>query len=287
MKYLIPLTIFSFLLFGCIQQHTIFYQIDQETKLEDAVIAGSVTSVVKFNSKLYACDGNIYSKDENAVRGWSKISGPDGNIIKLAADTNNLYALNSDKKLYTMSKDAASWSEVTTTKVGTVEIIFDNGNDKAYLKGSSGYFELNNSSDPQSTAAVSSIVILKTDSNWEYTASGGTVSSKNGTLGTVSGLGEVYSLTYSKADSAIYAGTSKGLRKLPVDTSGKLTGANEDPPGNWVSTIKTYEAFDVLATGDNGNTALYSSTIAQGSANVKVNGLWGYYYGRRSNWNRE
>ena len=50
--------------FGCKNGLTMFEQIDQETKLEDAVITGVVNSLVKFNSKLYASDGNLYIKHE-------------------------------------------------------------------------------------------------------------------------------------------------------------------------------------------------------------------------------
>ena len=89
-------------------------------------------------------------------------------------------------------------------------------------------------------------------------------------------------------DNAIYAGTSKGLKKLPLDEAGKLTGEKFNPPGNWDATIKSYEAFAVLATGtDTSDAALYTSTISSGSDYSKINGLWGYYYTRRDNWNRE
>lgn len=89
-------------------------------------------------------------------------------------------------------------------------------------------------------------------------------------------------------DNAIYAGTSKGLKKLPLDEAGKLSGKSQDPPGNWAATIKAYKAFAVLATETNtSDAALYTSTIEEGSAYAKVNGLWGYYYSRRDTWNRE
>ena len=132
------------------------------------------------------------------------------------------------------------------------------------------------------------VIVVSTDSKTYY-ASGSTVQGKNGfDLGSVDVGAEIYSRTYSPVDNALYAGTSKGLKKLPLDGSGKLTEKKLDPPGNWGATIKEYEAYAVLATGtDSSDSALYSSTIATGSANAKVNGLWGYYYSRRDNWNRE
>ena len=105
---------------------------------------------------------------------------------------------------------------------------------------------------------------------------------------TVSGLGIIYSLTYSEAEKALYAGTSGGLKKIILDEMGGLTGETAAPPGNWAATINDCEPFAVLATGDAPeNAALYTSTIKGGSAYAKINGLWGYYYNRRNNWNRE
>lgn len=281
--------------FGCKNGLTMFEQIDQETKLEDAVITGVVNSLVKLNSKskLYASDGNLYTKNENDVREWSKIGSPAGTIIKLAADKDGLYALNKDSELYFLEQDSSIWQLVPTSTVGTVETIFCDGWETAYLKAGDGqFYKLSAATEPTQGGSITSAVMVKTKGgNDTYTARGGTVtgtSSVQSSLGSVSGLGEVYSLTHSQVDNAIYAGTSKGLKKLPMDKDGRLTGEVKDPPGNWGATIKEYEAFAVLATGtDSSNSALYSSTIATGSAGAKVNGLWGYYYSRRDNWNRE
>lgn len=291
-KYIFPLLLVLFA-FACKNELTIFEQINEETKLEDAIITGVVNSVVKFNSKLYASDGNLYTKNENDVRGWSKIGSPSGTIIKLAADSTNLYALNEDKVLYT-STNADSWTKVDTTSMGTIQTIFWDGANEtpgAYLKTSAGKFYklVNGSSPSQEESSIKSTVIVKNNGK-TYTASNGTVSDDQSGK-PVSDLGTVYSLTYSAVDSALYAGTSKGLQKLPVGSDGRLTGDKLAPPGNWGATIKEYEAFAVLATtgtdSSNPNPALYSSTIATGSAGAKVNGLWGYYYSRRDNWNRE
>ncbi|MDY3756198.1 MAG: hypothetical protein SOZ84_09400 [Treponema sp.] len=276
------------LLASCKDGLTIFDQIDQETKLEDAVITGSVNSIVKSDNTLYASDGNIYAKSVNAVRDWSKIASPGGTIIKLAADATNIYALNADRVLYT-STNGSAWNTINTSSTGTIETIFWDGDTNAYLKTTAGkFYKLQNVSSPsQEESSIKSTVIVK-NNGYTYSASGSTVSVNNGSdLGSVDVDATVYSLTYSKADSAIYAGTSKGLKKLPVGTDGKLTGAKLDPPGNWGATIKSYEAFAVLATGTTPNDfALYSSTIKGGTTYAKVNGLWGYY-NSRNNWNRE
>lgn len=288
-KYIFPLLLVLFA-FACKNELTIFEQINEETKLEEAEIKGSVNSIVKFKEKLYATDGNIYSKNIDVVRGWGATAGPGGNIYKLASNKTNLYALN-EQGLFTTT-DGSAWNKVDVSEtISSIETIFDNEFDTVYIHGTekgaseTSYFKLEGTT-PNSTDEVSSIVVLKTDKG-TYTAKDGTVTGSND-LGSVSDLGKVCSLTYSAVDKAIYAGTMDGLRRLPVDDAGKLTGEVKDPPGNWGATIKGYEAFAVLATGtDTSDAALYTSTIEGTPAYAKINGLWGYYYSRRDNWNRE
>ena len=368
-KYIFPLLLVLFA-FACKNELTIFEQINEETKLEEAEIKGSVNSIVKFKEKLYATDGNIYSKNIGVVRGWGATAGPGGNIYKLASNETNLYALN-EQGLFTTT-DGSAWKKVDVSgTISSIETIFDNGFDTAYIHGTAkgasetSYFKLEGTT-ANPTDEVSSIVVLKTDKGIYTAAKDGTVMGKPLTagfstdaLGSVSDLGEVnllyytdnaiyvftnaggyklpldpatgnlstkedlpkvteintgkgiytakagtvtgsndlgsvsiseivHSLTYSVEDEAVYAGTSKGLRKLPVGDAGKLTGENLAPPGNSNATIKSYEAFAVLATGTKPNdSALYTSTISSGSDYSKINGLWGYYYSRRDNWNRE
>lgn len=289
-RYSISALLMILLLAACKNGLTIFDQIDQETKLEEAVITGSVNSIVKHNGTLYACDGYIYSKNVKDIRGWSKINGPEGTIIKLAADATNLYALNKNKDLYIYNE--TNWEKVDVSgTLSAIATIFSNGLDTVYIHGTASgateksYFKLTGSTITPTTD-VASYVIVKTDKG-TYTANSGTVTGANN-LGSVSDLNTVYSLTYSAVDNAIYAGTSKGLKKLPLDASGKLTGESHNPPGNWQATINAYEAFAVLATEtSDSDGALYTSTIQPNSTYAKINGLWGYYYSRRNNWNRE
>lgn len=291
-KHSIPVLLMILLLGACKNGLTIFEQIDQEIELEDAAIVGSVNSIVKFGDKLYASDGYIYTKDVNAIRGWSKISSPGGPIIKLAADADNLYALNKNKELYIYNE--TDWDKVDVSEtLSSIKTIFSNGLDKVYIHGTAkgateeSYFTLSKTTIT-ATTEVTSYVLVKTDKG-TYTAQDGTVTGSND-LGSVTNLGTIYSLTYSAKDkdNAIYAGTNKGLKKLPLNETGKLTGTVLDPPGNWAATINAYEAFAVLATGTtDANSALYTSTIQKSSTYAKINGLWGYYYNRRSSWNRE
>lgn len=301
-KHSISILFMILLLASCKDGLTIFDQIDQETKLEDAVITGSVNSIVKSGNTLYASDGNIYAKSVNAVRGWSKIASPGGTINKLAADANGVYALSKDNKLYFRQKDSSGWNAVTLTGIpDDITTIFDDGLNHAFMKAGGKIYQLNNTQVGKECSNLSSITVFCSDGTVLFYADGGTVyataakSLEDDSLiepaqdqGSVSGLGTIHSLTYSFADKAIYAGTNTGLRRLPLSNDGHaLKGENQTPPGNWGATIKNYEAFAVLATGTTpGDFALYSSTIKGGTTYAKVNGLWGYY-NSRNNWNRE
>lgn len=301
-KHTISILFMILLLASCKNGLTIFDQIDQETKLEDAVITGSVNSIVRSGNTLYASDGNIYAKSVNAERGWSKIAGPGGTIIKLAADSTGVYALTSDKDLYYFPNSTSQWNKIDTTGKGTIETIFCDGFEYAFMKAGGKIYQLNNTQVGSECSNLSSITVFCSDGTNLYYADGGTVYvtaanslTNNSPIqpssdqGSVSGLGTIYSLTYSVADKAIYAGTNTGLRRLPLSDNGHaLKGENQTPPGNWAATINDYEAFAVLATGTTrDDSALYSSTIKGGTAYAKINGLWGYYYNRRNNWNRE
>ena len=303
-KHSISILFMILLLASCKDGLTIFDQIDQETKLEDAVITGSVNSIVKSGNTLYASDGNIYAKSVNAERGWSKIASPGGTIIKLAADANGVYALSEDKKLYFRKEDSSGWNAVTLTGIPTITTIFDDGLNHAFMKAGTSFFKLSGSNLPENDWDNLSYTIFTYHSSGTmlYFSDGNTISmttntnldnrpqdkpTANPNSKTVSGLGIIRSLTYSEAEKALYAGTSSGLKKIILDEKGELTGETADPPGNWGATIKNYEAFAVLATGTTPNDfALYSSTIKGGTTYAKVNGLWGYY-NSRNNWNRE
>ena len=301
-KHSISILFMILLLASCKDGLTIFDQIDQETKLEDAVITGSVNSIVKSGNTLYASDGNIYAKSVNAERGWSKIASPSGTIIKLAADANGVYALSKDNKLYFRQQDSSGWNAVTLTGNPTITTIFDDGFQYAFMKAGTSFFKLSGSNPPETGWNNLSYTIFTYHSSGAllYFSDGNTISMTSTKLApqdkptaepnkkTVSGLGIIHSLTYSKAENALYAGTSSGLKKITLDEMGSLTGETADPPGNWGATIKNYQAFAVLATGATlDDSALYSSTIKGGTTYAKVNGLWGYYYSRRNNWNRE
>lgn len=298
-KHSLSILFMILLLASCKNGLTIFDQIDQETKLEDAVITGIVNSIVKSGDKLYASDGNIYAKDVNAVRGWRKIAGPGGIIIKLAADTTGVYALNLSKELYFLNTQLpdSNWTKVDTSTVsGEIQVIFWDGpeNACAYIKSTENkFYTISGQTPPREESSITSTVILKR-ADVTYTANSNTITAIRTSTSTQQSITlskEVLSLSFSDYEQALYVGTKDGLKKLKLanaPTSDKILEEVSTPPGNWAATINAYEAFAVLATGStNDDAALYTSTIKGGAAYAKINGLWGYYYNRRSNWNRE
>ena len=266
---------------------TIFYQINQETELEEAVITGTVNSVVELNGKLYACDGNIYSKDKNALRGWSKIRKPAEHIEKLAADAKYLYALDkrNGRLYYTNGTDG--WTKVTTSL--SIQTIFSDGAGTAYLQSSDGkFYTLSGNGTPAEASGITSPFMVKVTAKGKtYSANGNTVT--DGTAAVDAGS-EIRSITYSAAADCLYVGTKAGVKRITF-AGGTMNDPDDTLPGsNRSATIKSYEAQAVFATtqeiADEQKESLYVGTIAPGSYNAAVGGLWGYYE-TRGNWNCE
>ena len=307
-KLALTLTITSVLFFALTslscKQDTFFYQIEQETELEEEVLAGAVTSVVKFGDKLYACDGGLYSKTATKIRGWNHVSKPSGFIVKLAASTDYLYALNSDDQIF-MKTEASDWKKLSSLGFeGSIQTIFCDGNGKAYLQTKKSvdeekvivYYSFNGESISEDSDVPSSVLSVRGDI--QFYVSGKTIVSVDTTDPSATSSYKleddvtIYSISFSVKDLALYVGTNEGLKKLPVSTTdGLLTGESVSLPGsNHESTIKDdYDILAVLATASDSDTdaALYCSTIWKGSEHTMVNGLWGYYYDRRDTWNVE
>lgn len=287
----------SFIFFGC-PQVTMLGQIDKETKLEEAVIKGSVRSVVYFQNNLYACDGNIYVKKADAVRGWSKAAAPSGHIVKLAADTDNIYALTRENNLYNLytMTNGNSWNKVELTGDEKIITIFDTGsafnadsdsgtNSTAYIEIKNGetvsYKQLNGSSTHTPSKTPKSSIVsgdyyaikegTKDKPQWVIKGAGDT------TL--TSGKGTIHSIALSSDKSTLYVATNAGVKSYST-TDGK----DKSLPGpNAPSTVKSsYNYFAVFAYED----AIYAAPALEGNVGSGVNGLFGYYESR-GNWNVE
>ena len=153
---------------GC--QDPIFWNIRQEVKLEEATIYGDIFSIVRFKDKLFIANGNIYSKDKNANSHgqWSKMNGPAGHVLTVAADSSYVYALSvtsrkndsegemelDSRKLY-YSSDGNSWKEVSgitlsSSKSDVVKLLCTNSpkvdHRYAYIRNKNNVYELNGSS---------------------------------------------------------------------------------------------------------------------------------------------
>lgn len=278
----------SFILFGC-PQVTMLGQIDKETKLEEAVIKGLVGSVVYFKDNLYACDGYIYVKNADAVRGWSKADAPSGHIVKLAADTDNIYALTREKNLYTMTS-GNSWVKVKLTGGEEIITIFDTGSAQstctAYIEIKNGetvsYKQLNgNGIQDPSVSPKSSIVSgdyyainegTKEKPQWVIKGAGDTtlIPAVNGTI---------HSIALSPDKSTLYVATNAGVKSYNVADKTEKTLPGPNAP----SMVKSsYNYFAVFAYGD----AIYAAPALEGNVGSGVNGLFGYYESR-GNWNVE
>lgn len=295
----------SFIFFGC-PQVTMLGQIDKETKLEEAVIKGLVGSVVYFKDNLYACDGYIYVKNADAVRGWSKADAPSGHIVKLAADETNLYAMSvttdnankTTKQLYTTT-DGKKWDKVSITLASGEEkiTIFDTGsafnadsdsgtNSTAYIEIKNGetvsYKQLDeNGIQEPSVSPKSSIVSgdyyainegTKEKPQWVIKGAGDTtlIPAVDGTI---------HSIALSPDERTLYVATNAGVKSYNVADKTEKTLPGPNAP----SMVKSsYNYFAVFAYGD----AIYAAPALEGNVGSGVNGLFGYYESR-GNWNVE
>lgn len=273
----------SFILFGC-PQVTMLGQIDKETKLEEAVIKGLVGSVVYFKDNLYACDGNIYVKNADTVRGWSKVDASSGHIVKLAADGTNLYALNRDGTLYT-TIDGKNWNQVSITLASGEEIstIFDTGSAQstctAYIEIKNGetvsYKQLNENGIQEPSGSPKSSIV-----SGEYYAKENSIYKQGADTSPFISVNQtIHSIALSPDESTLYVATNAGVKSYNVADKTEKTLPGPNAP----SMVKSsYNYFAVFAYGD----AIYAAPALEGNVGSGVNGLFGYYESR-GNWNVE
>lgn len=141
---------------GC--QDVIYWNIRKEVTLKDANIKSDIRSIIRFKDQFYCVNGNIYRKDKtsNSYGTWSKTGAPSGQVLKLAADKDYIYALvgiskDSSKdgenipvrRELWYSSDGSSWSKVTKV-YGSGDIPY-NSSSKTYLFGTNAIKEENRS----------------------------------------------------------------------------------------------------------------------------------------------
>lgn len=90
---LLFLSLSVFYLASC--QGVVYDNIRKEVELEAATIGGDIRSIVRFKNNLYFANGGIYvkNKDWNVYGTWIPCPSPVGQVLKLAADKDYLYAL--------------------------------------------------------------------------------------------------------------------------------------------------------------------------------------------------
>lgn len=219
---------------GC--QDPIFWNIRQEVKLEEATIYGDIFSIVRFKDKLFIANGNIYSKDKNANSHgqWSKMNGPAGHVLTVAADSSYVYALSvtsrkndsegemelDSRKLY-YSSDGNSWKEVSgitlsSSKSDVVKLLCTNSpknaNRCAYIRNKNNVYELNGSSassSAESGAGSALSCVYANDGVKFYNAEAACTDE-----------------TESSDASAIYYSSGSDLKRVNADGSSEKTVVN-------------------------------------------------------------
>lgn len=139
---------------GC--QDVIYWNIRKEVTLEDANVKSDIRSIIRFKDQFYCANGNIYRKNntENSYGKWSKTGAPSGQVLKLAADKDYIYALvgiskDSSKdgenipvrRELWCSSDGSSWSKVTAV-YGSGDIAYSSSS-RTYLFGTNAIKEEN------------------------------------------------------------------------------------------------------------------------------------------------
>ncbi|MEE3411387.1 MAG: hypothetical protein VZQ47_08785 [Treponema sp.] len=141
---------------GC--QDVIYWNIRKEVTLKDANIKSDIRSIIRFKDQFYCANGNIYRKSNtsNSYGTWSKTGAPSGQVLKLAADKDYIYALvgiskDSSKdgenipvrRELWYSSDGSSWSKVTGV-YGNGDIAYSSSS-RTYLFGTNAIKEANRS----------------------------------------------------------------------------------------------------------------------------------------------
>lgn len=176
----IALTVFSVLNFtGC--QDEIFHEIRDEIELDDSTVSGHINSIVRYKSGsteyIVTQNGNVYYREKSpSQKIWIHDSTPRGNVTKLAADENYLYALYTNweedtdegewvrgsTKIVAKNSISGAWSDVHTVNGDVVVSLFCTNSAtpshrKAYVRiGSQGVYELDGTTWPSSSMTLGS-----------------------------------------------------------------------------------------------------------------------------------
>lgn len=128
-KILFFLIIFIFgILFLSCKGEPIFAAIEQEVKLKDASVKGTVRNIVKIGDTLYTSDGRILKKSTFNTGEWSVFYSPSANCTSLATDGTNLFASFVDyymNDFWVKVYNGSSWETVPNSK--GIQVVMGNG----------------------------------------------------------------------------------------------------------------------------------------------------------------
>lgn len=327
-KLLIATVCTSFISFGFTScMDPIFSYINEEVALEKSLINGSIYSIVRFQDDIFLANGLIYhkSKDSQGHGQWELYSKPNGHVLTIAADKDNLYAFciyvgrnDSEgemevvsKKLYSFNPtDGQGWKEILDIgRNATALLMSTNSTNKehreAYITISRTGYKLGRDRLTEESKAngMSSCAYLNNETKFYnsraacsnnddtivYYASGASVIKYDGTNTTTISSGvrtTIYGLAVMK--DSILINTSAGSALIDINSG------NEISFGNLTSTLSSlYETLACIATdpSQNAKDAIIYSSIAvigtgSNSALFSHEGLWSYYP-NRGKWNVE
>lgn len=280
-------------------QGIIFATIREEIALEDAQITGVINSVVRFamntevtetstdlegnetqttvteeHEFLFCQNGDIWKKDVNAAANgnpnttgpyggqWVEVAKPDSNIIKLAADSNYLYALaaptyadtddsgeniESGRTLYYTS-DGVEWTAVafdgsTELSSSTTPLFCTNAPQKAhrhaYIRIDTVVYELNGATPTALTTGSDSPATAPTTASKSATVLGGDVYFSTG-------FAMASNETFDADATAIYYGNGDDLY-YSLDGS---TWTSVGDPGDTIYSMACTSDYLLLGTDD-------------------------------------
>lgn len=296
-KQIFGILIISILLFASCKIEPIFYAIEKEVPLEEAVIKGNLYAMTKFGENLYAASGKLYVKKTSVIRGWEEAVAPNGHIIRVASDSTNLYVLTSDKKLYT-STNGKNWTPINFSDI--VEL-FDNkangSNKEAFITSSNELLVLNGTTNPtlnpsgaskkylaavydESETVFSDTILIAVGSKGIYTMNDENIVFK----GTKSSIkvedAESMAVYHDGTQEHLLVGTKNGIKRVVLENNGSPTKIGTALGDNVESSLALLSVPVLYSFGE----AVYAGAVDP-TTNKKTN-VWAYYK-NRSDWNLE
>ncbi|HOE07393.1 MAG TPA: hypothetical protein PLV89_00830 [Treponemataceae bacterium] len=311
MKKLYPLLCSILILtavFSC-KNEPIFYGIDKEINLEDPVVLGIVYTITEAGDKLYAANGKIFSKKSSDLRAWAEESKPEGFIIRTAADSTYLYALNSENILFSTP---IAGSPVWVKTSDSIIELFDNNalnasDKKAFAVKADAVYVLTDGSVSSAVsdggASKDSLTAEFINGRTYFSSSIQFTSDREGFLYRIASSGIEYStdnsswtlipitiespmsLEFYKTETAssLFAGTKTGIIQIPLTESIPASTGIAAPGSNADSCFGKSQVPSIFAYPF-GNGVVYTASMKPD--NTKNTKFWAYYPSR-DNWNLE